>query len=248
MNYFKIAIIGLLFPFSSNAQSITIRDIKGTIVNNDTLVCEAGSTQKPPLTKIDCYLFTQNTGSATIVMGAKKAELSLSPDMAHNICFANQCFVESVFISPLNDTVPVGSIDSSFSGHCRFDETTHTPSRNLVAYTFYDVNNPADSAIVYVIYNTMPATGIKRHSEIAISISPNPANDIVRFGYNADLQAAALNLVIVNATGQIVDRETINSRTGSFSLNTAGLSTGAYYYSISMKGLSISKGRFMICR
>src|SRR5688572_82956 len=115
MKYFKaIALIAISFPTIANAQSIVVRDLKGNIVNDDTLRPVAAFTQKPPLTEIECYLTAQNTSSKTMRMRAKKIEYVINKDAQHGICFANHCYQYTVFVSPNVDTVAPGAIDSTF--------------------------------------------------------------------------------------------------------------------------------------
>lgn len=239
----------MLLPFAAQAQHIIIRDAKGHIVNNDTLEYVAEFTQKPPYTKIDCYFYAQNTGPSTMIMGARKSEIILHPNVVdHAICFAKQCFLSSVYVSPLHDTVASGAIDSTFSGHYRYDKLTLPPSRDLVAYTLYDVNNPADSAIVYVIYNTMPtSTGLYQTTGpfAALHAYPNPAGNTVNIVWNGALSSGNPELIITNALGQLINRQNININANTFAMDISGWAAGTYYYSLIIKGERISNGSFV---
>lgn len=245
MNLFKIAIIILLLPSALKAQNIIIRDKGGNIVNNDTLLRSPEFTQKPPYTEIRCYLYVQNNSAAVMHMGAKKTELVIGATVEHGICFAKICYVPQVFVSPNLDTVQPSGIDSTFSGHYRYLKDMHTPSHDLVAYTFYNNDNPADSAIVYVIYNSMPATGIEtEHPEAAVLIGPNPAGDAIKFYYPATVLPA--NIVITNTTGQTIISQAAAGVGGTFSLSTAGWANGIYHYALSFTDGSVSNGSFTI--
>lgn len=249
MNYLKIIVIACaLFPLGLNAQSIIIRDRSGNIVNNDTLMYAPEFTQKPPYIEIQCYFFAQNSSAATMDMGVKKTELSIGANVEHAICFGKTCYQPSVFIAPVGETVVPGDSDSTFSGTYRYLPSTHTPANDLVAYTFYDRNDPSVSATVYVVYNTMSPTGVNEtaaYSDNDVRTIPNPANDVVNFLYKP-LAGTPATLIVVNAMGQLVANKTVNDGKGSFSLNTDQWSDGVYYYTISLIGSRSVKGCLMI--
>lgn len=222
--------IGLLLSFAMQAN-IVVRDATGKVVNGDTLRPVAGPTQKPPLTKIDVYLYPQNAGTATMVMGAKKIEYRMSAGAEHGICFAEHCYFTHIFVSPNQVTVDANDIDTGFSGHYTYNKATFKPTIDLVAYVFYDHNNPNDSAIVYAEYNTLttpppPGTSVaKVGSDAGISIYPNPATDILHVNIENTPHANAL-LQLLDAGGRVL--ATQQPHKGDNKIDIAQLPHGAY--------------------
>lgn len=223
MNLLKISLIVLL-PVTLHAQHITIRDKSGNVVNNDTLSPVAEFVQKPPYTEIVCYLYAQNNSTATMHMGAKKTEFILSSDAEHSICFAFHCYQSGIYVSPNADTITPGGIDSTFSGHYRYLKLTHTPSIDLVAYTIYDVDNPSDSAIVYVKYNTMTPTGMQPINEPVtplVNIYPNPASNSTAIIYSGKG-----TLQITDVQGKAVYNSTFDQK---LVINISTWAAGTYF-------------------
>lgn len=234
IKYIFATLLAVTIAHSANAQNIIVRDSNGMIVNGDTVEVSPTLTQKPPYTNIQTKLYAQNNTGSTIDLGAKKAEITPDADADHGICFYKYCYPTSVYVAP--DVVQLfpAAIDSSFKGTYLYLESNHTAGKYLVAYTFFNSNNPADSAIVYVLYNTNPlATGIAATTlQNNISIYPNPANDVVHLSAATDINGT---LTITNSTGVAVYKQTLtNNRTASIAISN--WAAGVYHYNLEGKG------------
>ena len=155
-----------------------------------------------------------------------------------------QCFDANVFVAPYADTVKAGMTDSSFSGHLIFNDTVHVPGSFLVYYVFYDVQNPSDSSVLYVMYNTQKIVGISEHTNSNSFLSnpyPNPTHGLVSFDYKIKKNTT---LEIRNAFGQIVKTLPLSASVQTTTLNTSSLPAGIYFCSF---GLG-ARGRTMVIR
>jgi hypothetical protein len=232
--YILATLLALTVAHAADAQSIILRDDTGNIVNGDTIEVSPHFIQKPPYTNIDCKIYAQNNTGFSINLGAKKAEITPDPDADHGICFYKYCYPTSVYVAP--DVVQLfpAAIDSSFKGTYLYLESNHTAGKYLVTYTFFNSSNPADSAIVYVLYNTYPlTTGIAATTlQNNISIYPNPANDVVHLSAATDINGT---LTITNSTGAVVYKQTLaNKRTASIAISN--WAAGVYHYNLESKG------------
>lgn len=236
-------ILAFLFAVNANAQSILVRDHKGIVVNNDTLEYAPEFTQKPPYTEIDCKLYAQNNTSTTINLLVKKAELSTDTNADHAICFEQHCYTPDVYVAPVTVSLTPMDADSSFKGQYRYIKENHTPGKYLVSYTFFNNDNPTDSAIVYVLYNTGSITSAVNNMALQnnIRIYPNPATDIVNITTTNKLNAT---LTITNNMGAVVHRQLLTD-THQATIPTASWATGMYYYTIAAGSKSTS-GRIVI--
>lgn len=243
MKYFATIISAMAFALSANAQNIIVRDGTGTIVNGDTIEISPESIQKPPYTTIECKLYAQNNTGSNIDLGAKKAEHSTDADAYHAICFETQCFTPSVYVAPVTVPLSPSRTDSSFKGAYRYIVGSHVAGKHLVSYTFFNSNNPADSAIVYVLYNTIPSTtGINSTTlQNNIGIYPNPARDIVNISAPVGINGT---LIITNSTGTVVHRQLL-ADTRNASKRTDSWAAGMYYYNIENTREKIT-GRFVV--
>lgn len=233
MKYIFATLLVLIIAYAANAQNIIIRDGAGNIVNGDTVEVSPHFVQKPPYTNIDCKFYAQNNTSTSINLGAKKAEHSIDPDAAHAICFEAQCFTPSVYVAPVTVLLAPMGIDSSFKGGYRYQIDNHIAGKYLVSYTLFNNDNPADSAIVYVLYNTIPSTtGIAGTTlQNNISIYPNPANDVINITSPQKMNEL---LTITNSIGAIVYRQIINDAQTT-TIATNNWAAGVYHYNLQSK-------------
>ncbi|MFN6379617.1 MAG: GH39 family glycosyl hydrolase [Flavobacteriales bacterium] len=67
----------------------------------------------------------------------------------------------------------------------------------------------------------------EKEKQLAISLSPNPARDIVKFTISNDTEGTS-NLLIIDAQGKIVKQEKLNISNGNGTLNVQDLNTGNY--------------------
>lgn len=234
IKYIFATLLAVTIAHTANAQNIIVRDSNGMIVNGDTVEVSPTLTQKPPYTNIQIKLYAQNNTGNSIDLGAKKAEITKDPDADHAFCFYQYCYPTSVYVAP--DVVQLfpAAIDSSFKGTYLYLESNHTAGKYLIAYTFFNSSNPADSAIVYVLYNTIPSTtGIASNTfQNNIRIYPNPANDIIHLSATADINGT---LTITNSIGAVVYKQTLaNKRTASIAISN--WAAGVYHYNMESKG------------
>lgn len=209
--------------------NIVVRDANARVVNNDTITVVEGGVQQPPFTELICYLYAENNSNTVMNMGLKQTEFVLSANASHSICFAKLCYPSSVYVLPVTAMVPPTGIDSGFSGHYTFDKLVHMPATDLVAYTFFDADNPTDSAIVYVKYNTLTAPPSSNVATVAaeagINIYPNPATDVLHVNMEKTPHANAL-LQLLDAGGRVL--ATQQPHKGHNSIDIAQLPQGAY--------------------
>jgi hypothetical protein len=233
MKIFSIIFFIIFGAYGIFAQSFRIRDYYGHTVNNDTMEVVFHPDGNHGWTELSVLLFVQNTSNSTKTLSVKKTEYGMDADEYHAICFGGTCFDSSVFISTFKDPVLSGGIDSTFSGHYRFDDLLHKPGRRLVAYTFYDENLPGDSSIVYIEYNTLQKEGIDKFTPMFFQrLSPNPSTGIVRFEYGGLNNAGDNYFTLLNSLGQCVLKGKLLSTSGMETLNIEGYPKGIYYFTL----------------
>ena len=215
------------------AQTLKVFDLAGVDVTDDTVEVVFQPSSFHGWSELEIFLHVKNTGSSPVELGVKKMEFNLQADEYHAFCFAGTCEPDFIYVSPFTNLVLPNQADSSFSGHFRFDDTLHTPGICKVAYVFYDVNNPSDSAIVYVKYNTLLQLGLETLASENMSLSqawPNPANEVVNF----NLQISNSSLIehsvaiISTETGAWTNNPTSVGADGSIRFDTQALPPGIY--------------------
>lgn len=191
---------------------------------------------------LDLFLVIENKTNATIETGAKKMELdSLQPDVMHTICFAGNCYSTDVFVSPMHAFIRPGSNDSSFIAHFLFDNRVHTRGVNHVAYFFYDVAHPADSAGVFVTYNSVAiGNAVKEKSTPGVleALFPNPANDKVKLPFPGRFE-------LYNNLGEKIEPFSGTFFSAEPSVDLSSIPNGIYYY-VLVDGLNKTSGKLLV--
>ncbi len=252
MNLFKILCLFLAPTITLNAQSLKLKDQSGKDVAGDTLAVVFHPGPNHGWTELSIFIYPLNISDSALTVGLKKTEYNMHFDEYHAFCFGGSCYDSTTFVSPYNIFLESGKMDSSFSGHYRFDDLLHMPNECLVAYTFFNANNTADSAIVYVNYNTkLHLVGIQNHLEsnkISSKAWPNPANEMLYMNYqfNTNVFSNYLTIIISNSLGEIICKQIISPNNNIVSFETKDWSPGFYYYSVVSGNGSIPTGKFVI--
>lgn len=161
------------------AQSLRVKNFANHQVIKDTVYIQSTDNGGwVGAESLDIRLIIENISSNTLEVGARKIEHEkLQADVEHTICFAGQCYDTGTFESTSHLTMSTGTSDSLFTGHYLFDNKVHVRGINHIAYEFYDVNNPSDSIVVNVVYNTVVALGVKDYDKTLLNAFPIPAKE-----------------------------------------------------------------------
>jgi hypothetical protein len=223
----------LVFSFNADAQNLKLKEVStGKDITGDTIILQSKYTTYKGVETLDLPLIVENTSSSAIEVGARKIEYEkLQKDVEHTMCFAGFCYDTSTYVSPFHVNLKAGSSDTSFTAHYLFDNKVHIRCVNHIAYVFYDVKNPSDSAIVYVNYNTVAKVGVKEEASKNNLISdpyPNPSKDLISF--NRNHAKGTITLKITNLLGEVQTVIEFPSNENVISINTSSMQSGIYYF------------------
>ncbi len=154
------------------------------------------------------------------------------------------CYTPVVSLSPNGLTVNGdSSTNNSFTSHFRPNLQVGVSE---IQYTFFDANNPQDSANVVVRYEIAPV-GISKISTIAsMKAFPNPADDKVTLSYTRSSLNGKGNIELYNMLGAKVYSQQIEDMDGTITISTENLNAGLYFYSLNDGGQSTRPGRLTI--
>jgi hypothetical protein len=89
--------------------------------------------------------------------------------------------------------------------------------------------------------NTLSSTGSLEQN------TPNPVNGSTTIRYHVPETATSANMTLTNAKGQVVKTVSLGNRgAGQVSLNTTGLATGTYHYTLYVDGRQADTKRLVI--
>lgn len=223
----------------TNAQSLHVLDKSGNDVSG-TVITAWGDTANV----ISVYLDLKNISGGTINAKAKKIENSLQPGSKVTMCFAGHCYLSNTYVTPYQDTIEPGGLDTTFIGDYK---AYGALGISLVTFVFFRTDNPDDSAFVVVQYNATPV-GIEQTNEPVFEVSspyPNPASSQISFNYSFPEYSSA-NFILSDITGNKIKEVPVHDSNGTLEISTDELSEGMYFYSFYLDGKMLITKKLII--
>lgn len=223
--------IAFLFATDANAQSsIEIRDAHTDSVADDTIYywVALGAAHQYDF---DYY----NVGSTAITYKMTKTNIQLQSGASSWFCLyhnndpsdpQSQCYIPSVTNSGNFVTDP-GEFNTLLADFSAGSTTTGT---SIVRYKWYDINNPADSAILTLVYNVTPVGIAESFVGSLGEPYPNPANGSVAIPY--DFTGETAELIVIDAAGRVVYTENLSDAVAVVQLNIGEWAEGMYFVSL----------------
>ncbi len=154
------------------------------------------------------------------------------------------CYTPVVSLSPNGLTVNGDSTtNNSFSSHFRPNLQVGVSE---IQYTFFDANNPQDSANVVVRYEIAPVGISKISNVVSLKAYPNPADDKVTLSYTRSSLNSKSSIELYNMLGAKVFSQQVEDMDGTITISTENLKAGLYFYSINDGGQSSRPGRLTV--
>lgn len=244
-----ITFILLISSFYLCGQNLILKDKEGNHVNNDSVEVIFYPGQYHGWVEITSEIFIENIGNDTLEVGFRKVQYDTAKAHEyHSFCFAGSCYDSSTYVAPFPTYIYPGKIDSSFSGHFRFDDILHQAGKYVVSYHFYNVNDSLDTAMVYVVYNTLKQVSIEESfgNIFTLNAFPNPTTDRITIAYDMPAIEKNYSLVITNVCGQCVYKQALQTTTKVINIDTKGWSSGLYFYGIVENTKCIITKKFLI--
>lgn len=175
--------------FNALSQSIVLKTIEGTILNDDTLKLVHSYEDYDITFDLNVY----NTSNVTKAITLDRIEEDVLPNTSSYFCWSVCTGVMTsgdypVFSDP--GSLNVGS-NPSATGNSPLFTFHHDPNFNvgtsLFKVKFYDANNPSDSSIIYLELTTRADLSLSEQDAVAPTITPNPASDIVTISNYQDV-------------------------------------------------------------
>ena len=168
----------------------------------------------------------------------------ISIDSTSNYFCWTACYIPSVSLSPNALTINGDStVNNTFTSH--FKPNGHA-GISEIQYTFFDANNPQDSANAVVRYEIAPV-GISKISTITtLKAFPNPADDKVTLSFARSSLDGKANIELYNMLGSKVYSQQVEDLDGTITISTENFKAGLYFYSLNDGGQSTRPGRLTI--
>lgn len=245
-------IFTLLFAITSigfvKAQSFQLLDTGGVVVNNQTLIktCPNNDTWSAFSEEI----FVKNiSATATKQVKCKRRLVTAMPaTMTNYFCWVS-CYGPSVNQSPAADTIEMSpnELVTVFHGYLNPNGLEGTCT---IAYTFFDKNDPNDSATVNVKFiSTLTGIADINKSINVSEVFPNPTNGnaFIKINNPNNFNGKKTTLKVYNVLGKEVASQNIVSATETIAINNiANLPSGVYFVTVYSDSKKLTTKRFVI--
>jgi hypothetical protein len=215
------------------AQSLEIHDFK-----DNTKSYKNGDTIRILLPSLDqqqenTLVTVKNISSTDINTSLKQRVLNRIPNALYSFCFGN-CYednLEPVMIGESTVTIPAGSFSDDL---CVMDYNPNGQAgTTYVRYTFFNNDNPADSACVIIKYDDSEVSIAKNEPKtLKMGVFPNPCNNAasIRIQGGESLQQPVLR--ICNLLGNVLSEEALPSGNTTVKVDVSQWTNGIYFYSV----------------
>ncbi len=135
----------LILTIGLQAQSLWLYQGENSIASGS----EVTVLNTPDHDPVELSLVVSNNSGNGMDVKVKRTDLSLVTGTNANFCWGTSCYPPFVYDSPESVRIDPGASNSSFRGDYTHGGNTGT---SRILYSFYDINNPADSSWVIVNY------------------------------------------------------------------------------------------------
>lgn len=232
--YISFITAGLVF------LSLNLMHAQSIIVNSPNPTIVVGSADADEL----------NTGIEIANISPEQKDIKIrrtmlmTIDSTSNYFCWTACYIPSVSLSPAALTLNGGNtVNNTFTSH--FKPSGHS-GISEIQYTFFDANNPQDSANVVVRYEIAPVGISKISTNTSLKAFPNPADDKVTLSFTRSSLNGKGNIELYNMLGSKVYSQQVEDMDGTITISTENLKAGLYFYSLNDEGQSTRPGRLTI--
>jgi hypothetical protein len=230
---------------TSSAQSIQVSDSSGVLQNGAEITILRNPVASSEITS---ELFVKNLTASSIdvnVIRTNKSEVSGT----YNFFCWGACFPPSVDTGSVFVTIPKNHTDSTFSGHYTYENPSgvYNQGTTRVQYKFYNVLDMSDAVTVTINYVCgYEGLGEYAFSKILDAPYPNPANNSATFNYRLPASVYSASIIIRNLLGCEVQNVALENGNGEKVINTSGLPTGIYLYSLVIDNKVIASKKLIV--
>ncbi|MBI9066571.1 MAG: T9SS type A sorting domain-containing protein [Salinivirgaceae bacterium] len=187
----------------------------------------------------------KNTSSSSLDVQCRKRHIQLISETQNYFCWSS-CFPPYTFESIVPVNIPANGTTDIFSGH-------YKPNGNLgcilVAYTFFNNENPSDSAMVvvkFIMDSCNPTSIAENNMQKQFSLPyPNPATNYFTINKELNMQQSG-SIELYNGVGQLITTTPFKATDSYINMNTNQLKSGTYYYRIISKNTLFKSGTVII--
>ena len=229
-NYFII--LFSLVAFTAQSQSIKLFYDNTEVVDTIPINMVGSETVE--------FVDIANLSANDIDLMIERTVFSILPDAVNTFCFGtctlpDEDRLKFTAILPANDTLRKGD-DTYFETDY---DTKGKGGVSIIKFTFYDVNNPSDFAVVIFKFISETVGICNPNHDIVSTFEayPNPTNSNVTIKHNfTNTNVENAQIVLSSLTGAIIETIAVSPFENETTLDISRLSQGIYFYSLQANG------------
>ncbi len=186
-----------------------------------------------------------NTSTNDLNVLVERVINNTAPNHFSYFCWGPTCYGPATSLSPSPEFIISGTVNSTFRGDA---VANGYPGLTRVTYCFFDQSNNSDSVCLEFVYD-FTTVGINENVTQENFLShavPNPCDAFAKISYNLSKPSSDVRIVLNNMLGAKVKEFRMDGQRKTFLLNTSGLQSGLYFYSLIADNAVISTARLVV--
>lgn len=247
----KKFILIVLFSFSIQAvvfgQSIQITDYSGAPIT-DTLVFwhadDPNRTEAPTEFERKNFARITNVSNDSLTIKMMRKAITVIPGAQDLACWGGECLgpndpvLSPNWDFPVDITLDSNQYASGINAFILYFFSQDNYGDAIFNYKFYNLEDPNDSASVFVKWSISLLTDINEISKAVqkMDVYPNPATSEFTIDLNAGIKASNQEIIIRDMLGKTISRTTIQAMQETHRFSTEELTGGIYFVSYALNG------------
>jgi hypothetical protein len=217
-------------------------------VHRDTLMAllSANGSAASLMQQSWIFLETGDTIASLNRMGNISSEITLTVQEATELA-EQYAFLQWLVLNPVVDTMAIEALNNFMISPSY--AVSSTARSILVAHDLLDYIEPyLEPDLTKSTELSKPKTNSAKEYTETIRVYPNPGRDYITIEYNLGNDYTSGSYEIVDQSGKVVKKGTLNRSTDQVILDTRDLTPGNFYISLILNNKSVGNTRFVISR
>jgi hypothetical protein len=199
--------------------------------------------------ELDVHWSVINSTSQALNINCKRWVIQEVAGSLNKFCWGDYCFTWGTDVSNEAVLMAAGTSNSTFHGYYRHQGN---PGQTIVAYCFYDYDNPANEFCYDVNFCVDGECAVGVDEAIfqaeSFEIAPNPISGTGAFSYAFTARPQDAKISIYNSLGSIVKVIDLATQKGAVLIDARDFETGVYFCSLEANGQVYKTSRLMISK
>jgi Secretion system C-terminal sorting domain len=225
--------------FSAKSQIVELVDESNVVYGTSANAAE----------ELSVHWSVVNATAGAVNINCKRWVIQEVAGSLNKFCWGDYCFTWGTDVANEAILMAAGTSNSTFHGYYRHQGN---PGQTIVAYCFYDYDNPSNEFCYDVNYcvDGECVVGVQEgvFQAESFDIAPNPIAGTGAFTYAFTTRPENAKISIYNSLGAIVKVIDLTTQKGAVLIDARDFETGVYFCSLEANGQVFKTSRLMISK